>query len=144
MAPKAGRELLVETDFLFGLREDDRLHEHVMRALKMHENGKVELILLSSAVIEFRAVLYSSGLKPEEVEEAAALALAILTGHEVNRYLQIQLEDLILAEKLRARHGIGFFDSLHASAAKRTGIKLLSSDEAYRKLDIPYLSLKSI
>ncbi len=143
MAFKPGLRLLVETDFIFGLRSTDPLHTHIKCVLEKCRRGEISLAVLSSSVVEFRSVLYSSGLKPSAVEEACIIALSILAKYGVREYEPLTLEDILIAERLRQKHGcLGFFDSLHAAASKRTGKPLLSSDEVYRQTGIPYLHLK--
>ncbi len=140
-----GRKFLVETDFLFGLREGDRVHDKVSKALRLHRSGEINLSLLSSAVVEFRVVLYSHGLGPGAVAEAAGLALAELADAGVRECVEVSLEDLVIAERLRQEHEeLGFFDSIHAAAAKRRRTPLLSADEIYSRLGIPFLNLEEL
>ena len=49
---QAPEQILVETDFLFGLRESDSRHSKILHALKMHSDGKLAIKVLSSAVLE--------------------------------------------------------------------------------------------
>lgn len=130
MAARAGEEYLVETDFLFGLRAGDRLYEHVMRALAKSRRGELKIAVLSSAVVEARAVLHARGLEPSEVETALALMGA-------------ELADAVFAERLRAEHpSLGFFDSLHAAVAARRRRPLLTADGVYEEVGLEVRSLR--
>jgi hypothetical protein len=63
MAFKTAKKVaLVESDFLLGLRKGDRIHGDAIKALTMHRKGTLQLRILSSAVIEVSAALYSKGL----------------------------------------------------------------------------------
>ncbi len=131
------RKVLVETDFLFGLRSGDRNHEGVARALSMSRNGSMAVSVLSSAVVEARAALYSKGFGLREVEDAAALMDAALAEAGVNNYVESRLSDVVLSEIMRAQHSeLTFFDSLHAATSKRLGVPLLSSDAIYGRIKI--------
>lgn len=142
MASEDGRQALVESDFILGLRSSDRRHSKVMKALSMHREGRLSLRVLSSAVLEVRAVLYSRGLGPEEVQEAFSLMAAMLAEHGVGEPVPVELADVIVAERLRGEEpSLGFFDSLHAASSKRLGLHLLSSEGVYASLDLPVIDL---
>ena len=129
------REALVESDFLFGLREGDSHHEDVTKVLSMHKKGDFRIGVLSSAVVEVRATLHSRGLKSHEVEDSIALMDAMLSEAGIRNYVSVKLSDVVLAEILRSQfRGLTFFDSLHAAISKRVGIPLLSSDPIYRAI----------
>lgn len=139
MASQADRqEVLVESDFLFGLRKGDRYHSKVLRALVMHRNGVLSIKILSSAVIEVRAVLYSRGLGFGDFEDALSLMDAKLSEHGVRDCVPLSLSDAVIAERMRGEEPeLGFFDSLHAAASKRLRLTLLSSEGKYKELGLP-------
>lgn len=138
MASKPGRrEVLVESDFLFGLRKGDKHQEGVSKALSMHRKGNLGISILSSAAVEVRTTLYSRGLRFHEVEDALAFIDAILSDADVRSYVPLRLSDVVLAERLRSQFAeLTFFDSLHAAASKRVGVPLLSGDTIYRKVGV--------
>ena len=142
MAARPGQgKVLVETDFLFGLRSGDRNHEGVARALSMSREGSLEVSVLSSAVVELRAALYSKGFGPRQVEDAVTMMDAALVGSGVEDYVESRLSDVVLSEIMRAQFSeLTFFDSLHAAASKRTGVPLLSSDPIYRRIGVDSMS----
>ncbi len=145
MAAEAGEQVAVESDFLLGLRKSDPRHSKVVLALKMQKDGKLSLNVLSSAVLEVRAVLYSRGLSPKDVEEAFLLMASILAEYGSDKFLPLELNDVIVAERMRSEESsLGFFDSLHAAVSKRLNIKLLSSEGAYGRLGLPVIDLDKI
>jgi hypothetical protein len=95
------KALLVESEFLLGLRKGDRNHKDVVRALHMHEKGSLRLRILSSAVIEVRAVLYSKGISFPNVEDVISLMDAELDDFGVKSYVPTRLGDIVLSERLR-------------------------------------------
>jgi predicted nucleic acid-binding protein len=146
MASKPSRrEVLVESDFLFGLRKGDKHHGAVSKALSMHREGVLGISVLSSAVVEVRTTLYSRGLRFHEVENALALMDAMLSEAEVRKHVPVTLSDVVLTERLRSQFAeLTFFDSLHAATSKRVGIPLLSSDPTYKKIGVTTMSYEEL
>jgi predicted nucleic acid-binding protein len=137
------REIVVESDFLFGLREGDRHHPDVENILSMNKKGALEIAVLSSAVVEVRAVLYSKGFAPNQVEEAVTLMDFLLSEAGIRNFIEVKLSDVVLSESLRSQHSeLGFFDSLHATVAKRVDLTLLSSDPIYKKIGLKTLNFE--
>jgi|SRR5438128_2386664 len=93
----AGKKALIESDFLFGLRLSDKRHRRVTRALGAHRKGDLQLRVLSSAVVEVTAVLYSRGLGPAEPEDALSLMDATLAGYGVRQFLPVEMADVVVA-----------------------------------------------
>ncbi len=142
MASRTGSEVLVESDFLFGLRSSDAHHLHIMRALEMHKSGTISIGVLSSAVMEVQVVLHSRGLSYEVIENALSLMDAVLAQHGVRRFVPLELGDAVLAERMRRKdRRLGFFDSQHAAASQRLGISLLSSEEVYDQMGLDVVDL---
>jgi len=146
MASESGRkEVLVESDFLFGLRSGDKHHGDVNRVLSLSRKGILEISVLSSAVVEVRATLYSRGLKFNEVENSIALMDAMLSEAGAKNYVSIKLSDAVLSEILRSQFDeLTFFDSLHAAISKRVGIPLLSGDPIYNKIGVTTTSYEEL
>ncbi|MBI3841108.1 MAG: hypothetical protein HY297_04035 [Thaumarchaeota archaeon] len=142
---KPTQKALVESDFLFGLRSSDLRHDKVTAALKRHKKGDLELTVMSSAVLETRAVMYSRGLRPAESEEAVSLMDTALAAYGVREFLPVRLGDVVVAERLKSqRPDLGFFDSLHAAGSKRLGIPLLTSEGVYQRIGLPVLDLDAL
>ncbi|MFW6111201.1 MAG: hypothetical protein ACOC6H_04110 [Thermoproteota archaeon] len=128
---------LVETDFLFGLREDDSLHPQVMKALEDHKEGEVKLALSSPSTLEVMVVSLSQGVQLEELATATHLMTLELSTHQLHQYLSPSLHDLHTSISLRLENrGVTLFDSLHAALAKNNSVCLLSSDSIYDSLGI--------
>ena len=129
VAERSKRECLAETEFLFGLRKGDRHHSAVTKILDACISGLVDIQILSSAVVEVKAVLYSRGLKPHEVEETCSLMDAQLVEAGITGYVATTLSDAIVSERLREQHpDLTFFDALHLAIARRLDKPLLSND----------------
>ena len=136
------RRALIETDFLFGLRESDGRHPKVALALDAVKRGELRLTVLSSAVLEARAVLYSRGLSPARCEEAMSLIDSALAEGGVSEFMATRFSDVVVAEHLRRLHpGLGYFDSLHAAPAKRFGVPILGSEGVYGRIGVPFIDL---
>jgi hypothetical protein len=145
MAPEAGQKVAVESDFLFGLRKSDTRHANVMAALRLHQEGRLTISLLSSAVLEVRAVLYSRGMKGRDVEETFSLMAALLAEYGVGGSSELSLSDVVVAERMRSdMPSLTFFDSLHAATSKRLGITVLSSEGSYGRLGLEVIDLDKL
>jgi len=102
----------------------------------------LEIKVLSSAVLEVRAVLYSRGFDASELEDALSLMDAVLAEYGVREFLPVEISDVVVAERLRTQEAeLGFFDSLHAATSKRLGVAILSREGVYRKLGLAALDL---
>ncbi len=139
-----GPEHVVETDFLFGLRPSDRLHDSVTSVLEMNLQGKLRLIVSGASPVEANAVMASQGLSEDEVGEALSLIRVTLERYQVSNYTRITISDVQDASVLRRARGLSFFDSLHAAIATRRGVPVLSSNPIYRDLDIEWVDLRGI
>ena len=103
----------------------------------------MKLQVLSSAVIEVKAVLYSHGFKGRHVEEVCSLMDAQLIENGVSEYVPVTLADAVLAEVLRNQHPqLTFFDALHIATAKNLDKPLLSNDEDYPSIWMKTISFK--
>ena len=146
MASESGQqEVIVESDFLFGLRKSDARHSRVIAALEMHKNGRLRITPLSSAALEVRTVLYSRDVQSEDVEETFTLMAALLAEYGIGDALPVNIADVIVAERLRRDEpGLTFFDSLHAAVSKRLGVTVLSSEGTYHRLGLPVMDLDKL
>ena len=140
-----GREVLAETEFLFGLRKGDRRYDVVVKILELCKKGLLRVRILSSAVVEVKAILYSHGLKPSDVEEACSLMDIQLVEANIVEYEPLTLADVVLAGRLRSQSPrLTFFDSLHAATAKRLNKALLSNDPIYREVEVKTVGFKEL
>ncbi|MEA2089709.1 MAG: hypothetical protein U9O89_02995 [Thermoproteota archaeon] len=128
---------LVETDFLFGLREKDPLHQNVMKALVDHKEGRVRLTLSSASPLEVMVVALSQGVQLEQLATAIHLMDVELSANKVHRYLSPSLGDIRTSLRMRLENKeLTLFDSLHAAAAKNNSLCMLSSDSIYDSLGV--------
>ena len=146
MAPAIDKErVIVESDFLFGLAKLDKRHSQVVRSLDMHKSGKIQLQVLSAAVVEVRSVLYSRGLGQKEIEEFFALMSEILGEYGVEDFIPTEPSDVVIAERMRKElPALTFFDSLYAATSKRLNLKLLTSEGIYSRIGLEVIDLDTI
>lgn len=138
-------EYIVETDFLFGLRPSDRLHDLVTAALQKNLKGELRLIVSGASPIEANAVMASQGLAEKQIGEAFSLIRTTLQKHRLERYTWITISDVQNASSSRQRlRGLTFFDSLHAAISSRMGAPVLSSDPIYRDLGAKWVDLRDM
>jgi len=96
--------------------------------------GSKNSYCLSSAVVEAKAVLYSYGFRPHEVENACSLIDMQLIEAGINEYVPSTLADATLAERLRSQHPkLTIFDAFHAAVTERLNKPLLSNDRFTEK-----------
>ncbi len=145
MAVEGRREILVETDFLFGLNPEDRLHKYVIRLISLHKRKKLQCYLAGTALFEFRTVLYSHGLKSSDVHEAFLIILNTLEENDVD-VISVRPKHILSADYLRTRYPeLTFFDSLHAGVALEEGIPLASYDRIYERIEeISWINLTTL
>lgn len=137
--------VLVESDFLFGLGKSDKRHAQVVRSLEMHKSGKIQIQVLSAAVVEVRSVLYSRRLEASEIEEFFVLMSEILSEYGVETFVPAEPGDVIIAERMRVEYSaLTFFDSMYAATSKRLNLKLLSSDGIYQRIGLETIDLDKI
>ena len=116
-----------------------------MRSLNRHKSGEMQILVLSSASIEVRSVLYSRGLNQKKIEDFFSLVAAMLEEYSVVDFVPVKPSDVIIAERLRTENSdLTFFDSLHAATSKRLGIKLLSSEGIYSRIGIQVIDLDTL
>ncbi len=137
--------VLVESDFLFGLGKSDKRHAQVIRLLEMHKSGKIEIKVISAAVVEVRSVLYSRGLATREIEEFFTLISEILSEYRVETFVPTEPSDVLIAERMREESSaLTFFDSVYAATSKRLNLKLLSSEGIYPRIGLETFDLDEI
>jgi len=138
-------EILVETEFLFSLREGNSRYGVALKILKASQQGKLKVEVPSSAVMEAITVLYSYGFNHKQVEEILTLIDAKLIEAGISYYIPLTLTDVVIAARLRAElPQLSFYDSLHAAIAKRTNKYLLSSDPVYKEAGLRVISFEEI
>jgi len=129
------REVLVETDFLFGLSAEDKLHPKVMKVLKKHREGEIKVIVSSASPIEASLALLSHGINTETTAKILKLMRDKLAEYKANTYAPITLEVMAKALELKKKHKtLTLFDSIHISLATTLNIPLLTSDKTMQNI----------
>lgn len=137
--------LLIETDFLFGIRENDELNPLVEKALNQHREGKLDLTVSGAAPIEAHAVMDSQGVDQSTISKALSLMESRLVQEKIDEYTDITLTDMSAATRLRNEIGeLTFFDSIHAAISTRTQTPILSSDPIFRETRATWVNLTEI
>ena len=125
--------VLVETDFLFGLRRGDELHEAVMSLLEDARAGRVAISLSPAAPLEAALVMRSAGLDDSSIARALGAMQAIISTFARVESPGLSLSHAALAAELRERYGMGFFDSIHGAVALAERLVYVGSDERVRE-----------
>ena len=134
MAAEGGKKVLVETDFIFGLNPRDILHPYVERIISLHTQGLLKCYLVGTALIEFRTVLYSHGLKSHSVHEAIAIVIDKLNEYKIE-VISVKPNHILSADFLRTKYPqLSFFDALHAGVAYEEKVLLVSYDKTYSQI----------
>ena len=124
------REVLVETDFLFGLSAGDKLYSQVMRVLEKHRKGEIRIVVSSASPIEVSLTLLSRGMDIGIVAKVLKLMNTKLAEYRVNTYAPVTLEVIAKALELKKKYKtLTLFDSVHISLATILGMPLLTSDK---------------
>mgnify|MGYP001136891544 CR=1 FL=1 len=123
---------VLETDFLLGLRKEDKKHQTSMKVLELAKAGKVKkLAACGSAFVELGVGLRGS-LKKHDIVEALRLLRAL-----TNPIPEIPLSSLILMNGLELEQRLAIsnlFDCLHAATALYHDAVIVSDDRFYEQV----------
>lgn len=140
-----GREFIVETDFLFGLRPSDELHNQVKEALERNLENKFELRVSGVAPIEASAVMSSQGADENKISEGLSLIEADFGKYDLKKYTIVTISDMRASFDMRQIHeDLTFFDSIHAAISDREGVPILSSDPIYEDTTVEWENLREL
>ena len=129
------KEVLVETDFLFGLNAKDNLFPKVLRILEERKKGRLKVIISSTSPIEVFLVLLSRNMSYEAITKVIKLMNTKLAEYRINDFAPITLDVVVKALELRMKYKqLTLFDSIHISLAKTLNIPLLTSDNVILKV----------
>lgn len=135
---------LVETEFLFGLRTDDRWYNQSMKILELFKMGKIEeLHYYASAFFEVGVVLQAHGIQAEEIEETLFLMKQKLAEFNV-REVELISDDVIRLYELLRRYDIEFFDAMQAAVALGRNAVLVTNDKVFKMVDVKTVSFKEL
>ena len=129
------KEVLVETDFLFGLNAKNNLFPKVLRILEERKKGRLKVIISSASPIEVFLVLLSRNMSYEVITKVIKLMNAKLAEYRINDFAPITLDVVAKALELKMKYReLTLFDSIHISLAKILGIPLLTGDNVMLKV----------
>jgi predicted nucleic acid-binding protein len=140
-----GDELyLVETEFLFGIRPNDRWHDQVVKILELFKEGQIkELHSCASAFLEMGLVLQAHSVPADRIEETLFLVKQKLLEFGV---LEVELssDDLIRLYELFRKFDVEYFDAMHAAVALGRNAVLITNDEVYKTLGVKTVSFDDL
>jgi predicted nucleic acid-binding protein len=123
---------VLETDFLLGLRKEDKKHQTSMKILELAKARKIKkLSACGSAFVELGVGLRGS-LKKPDIVEALRLIRALTTPIP-----EIPLSSLILMNGLELEQRLAIsnlFDCLHAATALDHDAVIVSDDHFYEQV----------
>lgn len=124
---------IIELDALIAfVNASDKLHRAAARLFDKICAGKIKgAKAAASAYLEYELVLRSRGYPTPEIREHLAAFKNLPNLGEA----PLNLNAVLKAFELREEHGLSYFDSLHAATALLADGEIISSDEAYRKVE---------
>ena len=135
---------LVETEFLFGLRKDDKWHNHVVKILDLLKNGKINTLnSCTSAFLEVGTVLQAHNIQPEQIEETLFLIKQKLAEANIEE-IELNSDDIIRLYELLRRYDIEFFDAMQAAVAIGKNATLVTNDKIFAKIGLKTISFTEL
>lgn len=120
-------KILVETDFLFALRPSEHIHEAALTLLKDSANGVVRLHISPVSPVEASLVMKGAGLDDRNISIALKAMETSVRKYSNPSYPELSLSDVALANELRHKHGLTFFDSVHAAVSLSKNLTYVSN-----------------
>ncbi|MEM2106466.1 MAG: PIN domain-containing protein [Candidatus Bathyarchaeia archaeon] len=132
---------VLETDFLMGLRREDKKHRLCMTILDLAKTKKIKkLAICGSAFIEIGIGLRGSLARRDIVEVLRNLRALIIPVTEIPLTSLIVMLGLELEERLSVSN---LFDCLHAATALNYDAVIISDDRFYEQVpNLTRLSFK--
>lgn len=121
---------VIELDMLIAfVNRADRLHGIAVELFNMIVNGVLDNVAVpASAYMEYELVLRSRGYSEDDVSRDIEAFRHIKNLGEIPLTSGI----LVTASRIRMKHGLTYFDSLHAASALKHDRTIISTDKAYR------------
>jgi predicted nucleic acid-binding protein len=127
---------IVETEFLFGLRADDRWHKQVLEIIKLYKIGKIKHLYCStSAFLEVGAVLQARGFPVEDIEESLFLMKQKIMESNIEE-IELTHDDIIRLYELLVEYDIEYFDALQAAVALGRNAIIVANDEVFKAIGV--------
>jgi len=127
---------IVETEFLFGLRTNDRWHKQVSEIIKLHKIGKIEALYCStSAFLEVGVVLQAHRFSAEDIEEALFLMKQKTMETNIEE-IKLTSDDIIRLYELLTEYDIEYFDALQAAVALGRNATIVANDKIFKAIGV--------
>ena len=135
---------IVETEFLFGLRKNDKWYKQVSKIIELYKNRNLEpLFSCSSAFLEAGLVLQSHGLPAEQIEDVLLLMKQKMVETGIAE-VELDSDDIIRLYELLRRYDIEYFDAMQAAVALGRKAILITNDKTFKKLGIKTLTFQEL
>jgi len=135
---------IVETEFLFGLRTDDKWHKQVSKIIELHKNRKIEpLFSCASAFLEVGVVLQVRGFPAEQIEDVLFLMKQKMAEANIME-VELSSDDIIRLYELLRHYDIEYFDAMQAAVALGRKATLITNDETFKQIGIKTVSFKKL
>jgi len=123
---------VIELDMLIAyVNKADELHSVAVKIFNAIVNRKLKNIgVPSSAYLEYELVLKSKGYDDESISKDIQAFKNIKNLEEIPLSSNVIIE----ASRLRQTYKLTYFDSLHAASALLFDGKIISTDNAYRRV----------
>jgi predicted nucleic acid-binding protein len=127
---------IVETEFLFGLRTNDRWHKQVLEIIKLHSIGKIKHLYCStSAFLEVGVVLQAHGVSVKDIEEVLFLMKHKIMESNIKE-IELTHDDIIRLYELLVEYDIEYFDALQAAVALGRNATLVANDGVFKTIGV--------
>jgi len=135
---------IVETEFLFGLRTDDKWHKQVSKIIELHQDRKIEpLFCCTSAFLEVGVVLQAHGSSAEQIEDVLFLMKQKLAETNIAEF-ELSSDDIIRLYELLRRYDVTYFDAMQAAVALGKEATLITNDKTLRQIGVKTISFKEL
>lgn len=135
---------IVETEFLFGLRTDDKWHKQVSKIIDLHKDKKIEpLFCCTSAFLEVGVVLQAHGFSSEQIEDVLFLMKQKTAEANIAEF-ELSSDDIIRLYELLRRYDVTYFDAMQAAVALGREATLITNDKTFRHIGVKTISFKEL
>ena len=135
---------ILETEFLFALREGDRFHSQALQILSRYEELQLaDLKVSTTGFLEVANVLRGRNFKSERIAQVLGEMRRKMNLHDLQE-VKLDAEIIEKCEELISKKELNltYFDALHAAAAALYDRTIISNDNIFDKLGIRRISFK--
>jgi predicted nucleic acid-binding protein len=135
---------IVETEFLFGLRTNDRWHKQVSEIINLHKIGKIKSLYCStSAFLEVGVVLQAHGFSTDHIENVLFLMKQKTMETDIKE-IELTSDDVIRVYELLTEYDIEYFDALQAAVALGRNATLVANDQIFETIGVKAVTFKGL